>query len=211
MNVRFGPITSTPRCCSCLALRVEQPRGAVQADRGLAGAGAALDHERRVRVVRDQPVLVGLDRRDDVAHVHVAVALELLEQEVADGGTVDDRAVERLVGDVEQPAAVGAEAPAQRDAVRILRRRRVERARGRRLPVDDDLPLLVVVHPAAADVERARHRLEVEPAEAEPALRVLERAQALRRPGVHRRLRDLAVDLVAGARRRTSRIRSRCS
>ena len=88
-----------------VALRVEQPRGAVQADRGLAGARAALDHERRVGLVGDQPVLVGLDRRDDVAHVHVAVALELLEQEVADRGAVDDRAVERLVGDVEQRAA----------------------------------------------------------------------------------------------------------
>ena len=54
-----------------------------------------------VGVVGDQPVLVGLDRRDDVAHVHVAVALELLEQEVVDRGAVDDRAVERLVGDVE--------------------------------------------------------------------------------------------------------------
>ena len=62
---------------------------------------------------RDQAVLVGLDRRDDVAHVRVAVALELLEQEVADGGAVDDRAVERLVGDVEQPPPVGAEAAAQ--------------------------------------------------------------------------------------------------
>ena len=43
-------------------------------------------------------------------------------------------------------------------------------------------------------------RLEVEPAEAEAALGVLERAQALRRPRVHRRLRDLAVDAVGGAR-----------
>ena len=105
-------------------------------------------------IVGDQPVLVGLDRGDDVPHVHVAPPLELFEQEVADRGTVHDRPVERLVGDVEQPASVGAEAPAQRHPVRILRRRRVERSRGRRLPVDDELPLLVVVHPAPADVQR---------------------------------------------------------
>ena len=62
---------------------------------------------------RDQPVLVGLDRRDDVAHVRVAVALELLEQEVADGGAVEDRAVERLVGDVDHAPSLRAEAAAQ--------------------------------------------------------------------------------------------------
>ena len=58
------------------------------------------------RLARDQAVLVGLDRRDDVAHVLVAAALELLEQDVRDA--VDDvagGAVERLVVEVEQPAA----------------------------------------------------------------------------------------------------------
>ena len=89
----------------------------MQADGGLAGARAALDDERRCRLGRDQPVLVCLDRRDDVAHVEVAVPLELLEQEVADSRTVEDRAVERLVGDVDQPPAVGAEAAAEADAV----------------------------------------------------------------------------------------------
>ena len=58
----------------------------MQPDRGLAGARPALDDERGRRVARDEPVLVGLDRRDDVAHVRVAVALELLEQEVVDRG-----------------------------------------------------------------------------------------------------------------------------
>ena len=56
------------------------------------------------------------------------------------------------------------------------------------------------MHPAPADVERAAHRLDVEAAEAEAELGVLVGAQALRRPGVHRGLRDLAVDPVAGAR-----------
>ena len=75
--------------------------------------GPALDDEHALGLARDQAVLVGLDRRDDVAHVLVAAALELLEQDVGDA--VDDvagRAVERLVVEVEQRAALGAEAAA---------------------------------------------------------------------------------------------------
>jgi hypothetical protein len=95
-----------------VAVAVEQERRSVQPDRRLAGARAALDDERRRRIGGDQPVLVGLNRRDDVAHVLLAAALELLEQEVADSGAVDDRAVERLVGDVDEVTAVGAKPPA---------------------------------------------------------------------------------------------------
>ena len=73
----------------------------MQADGCLAGARAALDDEHAVRVVRDQPVLVGLDRRDDVAHVRVTVPLELLEQEVTDRGSVENRPVEGLVREVD--------------------------------------------------------------------------------------------------------------
>ena len=182
-----------------LPLGVDQPGGAVEADGRLAGARPALDHERPHRLAGDQAVLVGLDRRDDVAHVRVAAALELLEQEVADAGAVERRPVERLVGDVDEPAPLRAEAAAEGDALRILRRRRVERPRRRRLPVDDDLLALVVVHPAPADVERPLDRLEVEPAEHQPALGVLEGREPLRRPRVERRLRDLAVGRVARA------------
>ena len=92
------------------AVGVEQPRRAVQADRGLPGAWPALDDECALGLARDQAVLVGLDRRDDVAHVPVAAAFELLEQDVRDA--VDDvagGAVERLVVEVEQRAALGAE------------------------------------------------------------------------------------------------------
>ena len=182
-----------------LAFRVDQPRGAVEADSGLAGAGAALDDERTVGRMRDQPVLVGLDRRDDVAHVAFAAPLQLFEQEVADARTVERGAVESLVGDVEQLASLRAEAAAERDALRILRRRRVERPRGGRLPVDDDLVALVVVHPAAADVERPLDRFEVEPAEEEAAFGVLEGREPFRRPGIERGLRDFAVGGIGSA------------
>jgi hypothetical protein len=105
-------------------------------------------------LARDQPELVGLDRRDDVAHVLVAAAFELLEEDV--GNAVDDvsgRPVQRLVVEVEQGAALGAEAPAAREPLRVCDGRGVERPRGRRLSVDDDRRLLLV-HPAPPDVER---------------------------------------------------------
>ena len=91
----------------------------MQADGGLAGARAALDDERALGLGGDQPVLVGLDRRDDVAHPALAAAVELLEQEVGDGGALDGGAVERLVGDVGEPPALGAVAAALRDALRV--------------------------------------------------------------------------------------------
>ena len=166
---------------------VEEERRAVQPDGGLAGARATLDHERRGRLAGDQPVLVGLNRGDDVAHAGVAAALELLEQQVVDRAEgVVDGAVERLVADVQQLAAARAEAAPERDPVRLRRRGRVERPRRRRLPVDDEDGAAVVVHPAPADVQRVRRALDVEAPEAEPALRVLERAEAPRGPCVDR-------------------------
>ena len=71
-----------------VAVRVEQERGAVQPDGRLARPGTALHDERRLGLARDQVVLVGLDRGDDVAHARVAGAVELLEQEVVDGDGV---------------------------------------------------------------------------------------------------------------------------
>ena len=67
--------------------------------------GPALDDQRRLGLAGDQPVLVGLDRRDDVAHVRLAAPLELVEQEVAAHRPEPD-AVELLVAHVEQPPAL---------------------------------------------------------------------------------------------------------
>ena len=61
-------------------MRVEEVRGAVQRDCGLAGAGPARDDEHAGDVGADRLVLLGLDRRDDVAHAAGAVALERGEQ-----------------------------------------------------------------------------------------------------------------------------------
>ena len=196
---RVRPDDEDAAALELAAVGVEEPRRPVQADRRLAGAGAALDDEHALRLERDQAVLVGLDRRDDVAHVLVAAALELLEQDVGDA--VDDvtgRAVQRLVVEVEQPAALVPEPAAERHALRIGDGRRVEGAGGGRLPVDDDRRLLLV-HPAPPDVERPEDAVEVEPAEAEAALGVLERQQPLVRPGLEDERLDLADPGVAGA------------
>src|SRR5439155_9267899 len=88
-------------------VRVEEPGSAVQADGSLAGAGPALDYEYALQAGRDQAVLIGLDRRDDVAHVLLAASLELLEQEVAERRRlVVDGAAEHLVSDLGEPPGV---------------------------------------------------------------------------------------------------------
>ncbi len=165
----------------------------MEADRSLARTRAALDHERWLRLARDEAVLVGLDRRDDVAHARVAGALELLEEEVVERARrVGEGAVERLVADPGERPAPQAEPPPERDAVRRSRRRGVERARGRRLPVDDQ-HAVVVVHPTAADVERVLHGVDVDAAEAEDLLGRFVR----REPPVHPRLDPPGGDVEA--------------
>ena len=122
MNVRFGPDDEHAAACERLAVRVERDRtrGAgpplSSPCRGRPGRAAA------ARVGGDQAVLVGLDRRDDVAHVALATPLELLEQEVADGCAVEHGAVERLVRDRRDATPVGPEAAAERQPLRVCRR-----------------------------------------------------------------------------------------
>jgi len=173
-------------------VREQEPRRAVQPDRGLPRPRAALHDEHALGLVRDQPVLVGLDRLDDVAHALVAAALQLIEQEVAERARlVANRTAERLVRDVQQPAALGAEAPAAIDALRDDRRRRVERPRRRRLPVHDHDALVVLVDPAAADVQGVP-LVHVDPPEADPALGVLVASERARLPGLERKGREFA-------------------
>ena len=144
----------------------------MQHDGRLPRARPALDDQRTLRLSGDQPVLVGLDRRDDVAHPPLAPALQLLQQEVRDGRALDSGAVERLVGDVGDAAPFRpVAAPLRDNALRILRRRRVQRPRRRCLPVDHQHLVRVVVHPAPADVERPQGLIQRQPARSRaPAL-----------------------------------------
>ena len=182
----------------------------MQPDGGLPRARPALDDEGAVGLGGDQAILVRLDRGDDVPHAALATALELLEQEVGDGRALHAGAVERLVGDVDDATALGAIAAPLRDPLRIGRRGGVERTRGRRLPVDDEHLVLVVVHPAAADVERPEASVERQAPEAEAALGVLERPDAPLRPRLHRDRGELGGHRVAGAlERRAHRVEAR--
>ena len=61
-------------------MRVEQVGGAVQRDRGLAGAGTTADDEDAGEVRADRFVLLGLDGGDDVAHAAGALLVERGEQ-----------------------------------------------------------------------------------------------------------------------------------
>ena len=102
---------------------VQQECGAVQADRGLAGSRAALHDEADVERRADDDVLLGLDRRDDVAHLAGARPLELGEQRVGDAaGHAAQHAVgvvEVLVEDVEQVMALDAEPAAALEPERV--------------------------------------------------------------------------------------------
>src|SRR5207302_1743875 len=68
-----------------------------------------------------------------------------------------------------------------------------------RLPVDDERRV-VLVYPAPADVERSRNLVDVETAEAQAALRLLERLQPPACPGLEqRRVPFVLVDRLAHA------------
>ena len=81
-------MTSTPSAVERDPVLVEQEGGPVQADRGLAGARAALHDEAGVERRPDHDVLLAGDGGDDVAHLAGALALELGEQRVGDAAVV---------------------------------------------------------------------------------------------------------------------------
>ena len=182
-----------------LAVRVEKPRRAVKPDGCLPGPWPSLHDERAAGIGGDQPVLVRLDRRHDVAHPPLAAALELLEQEVRYGCAFDDRAVERLVGDVDDAPPVRAVAAPLRDALRIGRRGSVERSRRRRLPVHDEHLVLVIVHPPAPDIQRPKRCIEGQTPEAKPAVGVLECPEPPLCPRLHRDRGELGRHRIARA------------
>ena len=104
----------------------------MQRDRGLAGARPALHDQRTGQVAADDPVLLGLDGRDDVAHPAGAVRADGREQGPLAGQraalvVVERVEVERLVLDPDDAAAAGGQVPAAYDATRRGRGRLVER------------------------------------------------------------------------------------
>jgi hypothetical protein len=157
-----------------LPVLVEQERGPVQADRGLAGAGAALDHDRLGQRRPDQVVLLWLDGGDDVAHRPDARPLDLGHQHPVGGGhglrLVQQ--VEDLVLDRGQGAAPVAEPAPGPDAVPVGRAGPVEGMGQPGPPVDHHRVALGVADVPAPHVEPRLRRVGavvvVQPPEEQP-------------------------------------------
>jgi hypothetical protein len=152
------------------AMQVEKVGGAVQADRGLSGAGRALHADRVVQLGPDELVLLGLDGRHDVAHRPDARPLDLGGQDAALGAQLL-AAVEVLVLEAGQLAPYEAEAPAGRDALRVAHAGPVEGAGERGPPVEHHRLAQVVGDVPPADVIGGV--VDVEPAEEEGGGRVV--------------------------------------
>ena len=162
--------------------RVEEVRGAVQRDRGLAGAGPARDDEHAREVGAHRGVLLGLDRGDDVGHAAGPGALERRQQralaEHGEPGRLDRVGVEHLVVEADDLAPVLREqVAAAQDAHRLERGRPVERLGDRGAPVDDQRGAVLVVDREPADVE-LRVVDPVDAAEAERRVADVQRGEA---------------------------------
>ncbi|CAM5313230.1 hypothetical protein SXANM310S_07451 [Streptomyces xanthochromogenes] len=131
---------------------VEEVRDPVQAHGGLSGAGTALHAHAAAQAGADDLVLLGLDRRDDVAHRAHAGAFDLRLEQLA--GLRRFRRVREVLVLVRRQLAAGvAESAAQAHVERVLLRGPVERLRDGRAPVDDHRVAVGVVDVPAADVE----------------------------------------------------------
>jgi hypothetical protein len=172
----------------------------MQADCGLAGAGAALDDEALIDRRADDDVLLGLDRRDDLAHRSGAGGADLREHWVGDTGRdVRCVGVVELLVEVGGDVAVGeCEAAAVDEPEGVRDRGAVEGSGDRRPPVDHHGVVVVVLDVPAADVPLLDAPLgRVDPAEEVPRAR---RAQVLERLG-DGHLDVLGGDVVGRARR----------
>jgi hypothetical protein len=136
-----------------LALRIEQVGDAVQRHHRFAGAGSALDYQHPGMVEPDDLVLLGLDRRDDVAHALPTRRIDRGQQCVIPasltGGTAED-----LVGEVDDPSSAGMELAAQTHVLRCRSGRDIERASSGRPPIEQQRFVFVVLveNSDAADV-----------------------------------------------------------
>jgi hypothetical protein len=161
------------------AVRIEEVGGSVQRDRGLAGAGAAVDDEDAPRRRPDRLVLLGLNGGDDVAHAAGPVPVERGEQrrlaEHGEVGRLGLLPVEDLVVDPDQLPAVaglGEEVPAAHHRHRVAGGGPVEGLGHGGPPVDDEGGLVLLgdgdpPHVEGPSEPRRLVRLQVEPPEAE--------------------------------------------
>ncbi len=168
------------------AVFVEQEGGAVEGDRGLAGARPALDHHHPLVRGADDAVLVGLDGPHDVAHPAGAGLVERGQQHGVAGGVLVAGAggvaeVEDLVVQRGDRAALAGDVPAAAQPHRGVAGGQVERPRHLGAPVDQQRGAFLVAGPDAdpADVVGGAAG-EVDPAEAQ---RAVDRVQGGEQPG----------------------------
>ena len=171
-----------------LAMGVEQVGDAVQRDGGLPRPRSALDHDDAGERQPDDRVLLGLDRRHDVAHRRPARRLERGQQRRVGRGSGIGVAVEHVVVEIRDPLVGCHSGDLEMSPPGQPKRRRqrgaVERPGGGCPPVDERaLPVRGIGEPDAADVAR-RPVGVVEPAEAQPRASGSQRAHPLR-PAVH--------------------------
>ncbi len=141
---------------------VQQVRRPVQRDRGLTGPGTALHDEDAVMPGPDDPVLLDLDRLDDVAHLPGPTRVHRRQQRVLVGEHVvrigiDGVEIERLVLDPEHLASVRLDMPAPRQPFRRCDGREIKRPRRRCPPIHQIGHVvigLVRMDADAADIER---------------------------------------------------------
>lgn len=169
-----------------LTVLVQQEGRPVQRDRGLAGAGAALDDEDAAVRGADDAVLVGLDGPHDVGHAAGAGRVEGGQQHGVAGAVLEAAAVvvlevEDLVVQFGDPAALGGDVPAPAQTHGGVPGGEVERPGDRCAPVDQERGVVGVVltDPDAADVVRGAAG-EVDPAEAQ---RAVDRVEGRQQPG----------------------------
>ncbi len=145
----------------------------MEGDRGLSRPRSPLHDDEPVERGADDPVLLGLDRRHDVAHAPGPRPAEGVEEgglahqhEVVLAGIITGAGgPEGLVVQPEHLPALGQEVTSSADPQRVRRRGPVEGLGHRRPPVDDQRLLFLVGHGDASEVEA--YPLAVDPAEAQ--------------------------------------------
>ena len=142
---------------------VQEVSDAVERDRRLAGAGAALDDQEALVGGADDAVLLGLDGRHDVTHAPVA----RLAQGMHEGAlalqlqALGVRGVEQLVLQAGHAPVASRNVAATHDALRLSRRRLIEGTRGGGTPIHEQGSAVLVRQGQATNVARRRiHHVE---------------------------------------------------